>query len=80
MDARWDGLRLLVLPGWLDLGGLQIVGVTAAFFAIEIPLARWTHRLGLRERPYRHVVAGTGHGHAPACVHQAETAPQAGCG
>ncbi len=45
-------LPLLLLAGWLDLSWMQIVGVTAAFFAIEIPLARWTYRLGLRDRPY----------------------------
>ena len=45
-------LPLLLVAGWLDLGWLQIVGVTAAFFVLEIPLARWTHRLGLRDRPY----------------------------
>ena len=30
----------------------QILGITAAFFALEIPLARWAFRLGLRDRPY----------------------------
>jgi CDP-2,3-bis-(O-geranylgeranyl)-sn-glycerol synthase len=29
-----------------------VVAVTAAFFVLEIPLARVSHRLGLRDRPY----------------------------
>jgi len=45
-------LPLLLVAGMLDLGWLQIVGVSLAFFLVEMPLARWTHRLGLRDRPY----------------------------
>jgi len=45
-------LPLLAVHGLLDLSVLQILGITAAFFALEIPLARWAFRLGLRDRPY----------------------------
>jgi CDP-2,3-bis-(O-geranylgeranyl)-sn-glycerol synthase len=45
-------LPLLAVQGALDLSVAQIVAVTVAFFALEIPLARWAYRLGLRERPY----------------------------
>ena len=45
-------LPLLVVRGALDLGWLQVAAITAAFFALEIPLARWAHRLGLRDQPY----------------------------
>lgn len=45
-------LPLVVVRGALDLGWLQVAAITAAFFALEIPLARWAYRLGLRDRPY----------------------------
>jgi CDP-2,3-bis-(O-geranylgeranyl)-sn-glycerol synthase len=45
-------LPLLVVQCALDLSMAQILGVTAAFFALELPLARLAHRLGLRDRPY----------------------------
>lgn len=45
-------LPLLVLRGTLELSALQIVGVTVAFFVLEMPLARLAFRLGLRDRPY----------------------------
>ena len=45
-------LPLLVVQGPLELTPVQVVGITAAFFLLEIPLARWAFRLGLRERPY----------------------------
>jgi len=45
-------LPLLAVQGPLDLSVAQVLGVTAAFFALEIPLARWAFRLGLRDRPY----------------------------
>ena len=45
-------LPLLAVHGLLDLSVLQILGITAAFFVLEIPLARWAFRLGLRDRPY----------------------------
>jgi CDP-2,3-bis-(O-geranylgeranyl)-sn-glycerol synthase len=45
-------LPLLVVRGQLDLSWIEILGVTAAFFALEIPLARLTYRLGIRDQPY----------------------------
>jgi CDP-2,3-bis-(O-geranylgeranyl)-sn-glycerol synthase len=45
-------LPLLAVQGMLDLSAVQILAVTVAFFILEIPLARWAFRLGLRERPY----------------------------
>jgi CDP-2,3-bis-(O-geranylgeranyl)-sn-glycerol synthase len=45
-------LPLLVVRDALDLGWLQVLAVAAAFFALEIPLARWAYRVGLRDRPY----------------------------
>jgi len=45
-------LPLLAVQGMLDLSAVQILAVTVAFFVLEIPLARWAFRLGLRERPY----------------------------
>lgn len=45
-------LPLLAVQGMLDLSAVQILAVTIAFFVLEIPLARWAFRLGLRERPY----------------------------
>lgn len=45
-------LPLLLLQSTLDLGLLQIAGVTLIFFVLEIPLARLAHRLGLRDQPY----------------------------
>lgn len=45
-------LPLLAVQGPLDLSTVQILCITAAFFALEIPLARWAFRLGLRDRPY----------------------------
>ncbi len=45
-------LPLLAVQGQLDLSMPQILAISAAFFVLEIPLARWAFRLGLRERPY----------------------------
>jgi len=45
-------LPLLVVQGALDLSVAQILGITAAFFALELPFARLAYRLGLRDRPY----------------------------
>lgn len=45
-------LPLLAVQGMLGLSVVQILAVTIAFFILEIPLARWAFRLGLRERPY----------------------------
>jgi hypothetical protein len=38
--------------GALSLSLLQILGITVVFFALEIPLARLSYRIGLRDRPY----------------------------
>jgi CDP-diglyceride synthetase len=43
---------LLALKGLLGLTLVQIAAITLAFFVLEIPLAWWSHRLGLRDRPY----------------------------
>jgi CDP-2,3-bis-(O-geranylgeranyl)-sn-glycerol synthase len=45
-------LPLLAVRQALDLSLLQILGVTAAFFALELPLARLLYRMGIRDRPY----------------------------
>jgi hypothetical protein len=45
-------LPLLAVQGLLHLSPALIVAVTLAFFALEIPLARWSYRRGLRDRPY----------------------------
>jgi CDP-2,3-bis-(O-geranylgeranyl)-sn-glycerol synthase len=45
-------LPLLAVQGLLDLSVAQILGVAAAFFALELPLARLAFRFGLRDRPY----------------------------
>jgi len=45
-------LPLLAVQGLLDLSAAEIMAITGAFFALEIPLARWAFRIGLRERPY----------------------------
>ena len=45
-------LPLLAVGPALALGPLMIVGATPAFFLLELPLARWTHQLGLRDEPY----------------------------
>ena len=45
-------LPLVVVRDVLGLDWLHVVVVTAAFVALEIPLARWAHRLGLRDQPY----------------------------
>jgi CDP-2,3-bis-(O-geranylgeranyl)-sn-glycerol synthase len=45
-------LPLLAVRGVLDLSVLQILGVVAAFFALERPVARLFYRLGIRNRPY----------------------------
>ena len=43
---------LLALQGLLGLTLVQVAAITLAFFVLEIPLAWWSHRLGLRDRPY----------------------------
>jgi CDP-2,3-bis-(O-geranylgeranyl)-sn-glycerol synthase len=45
-------LPLLAVQQPLELSLALIAGVTLAFFALEIPLARWSYRRGLRDRPY----------------------------
>jgi CDP-2,3-bis-(O-geranylgeranyl)-sn-glycerol synthase len=45
-------LPLLAVRAALDLSGLQVAAVTAAFFALQRPVAWLAHRLGLHERPY----------------------------
>jgi len=45
-------LPLLAVQGMLDLSLLQVALITSAFVLLEIPLARLSYRLGLRERPY----------------------------
>ena len=43
---------LLALRDALDLAPGTVAAVTLLFFALEIPLARLSHRLGLRDTPY----------------------------
>ena len=45
-------LPLLAIRASLGLSPVQIAGITLAFFALEIPVARLLFRLGLRDRPY----------------------------
>ncbi len=45
-------LPLIAVQGLLQLSWLQIAGITLAFFLLEIPLARISHRIGLRDQPY----------------------------
>jgi CDP-2,3-bis-(O-geranylgeranyl)-sn-glycerol synthase len=45
-------LPLLAVRDLLGLSAAEVLGITAVFFALEIPLARWAFRLGLRDRPY----------------------------
>lgn len=45
-------LPLLAVRAALELSWLQVAAVTAAFFALQRPVAWLAHRLGLHERPY----------------------------
>jgi CDP-2,3-bis-(O-geranylgeranyl)-sn-glycerol synthase len=45
-------LPMLVVRGMLGLSLLDVMAITAVFFALEIPLARLFFMLGLRDRPY----------------------------
>jgi CDP-2,3-bis-(O-geranylgeranyl)-sn-glycerol synthase len=45
-------LPLLAVQDMLQLPATLILGVTLAFFVLEMPLARWSYRLGLRDHPY----------------------------
>jgi CDP-2,3-bis-(O-geranylgeranyl)-sn-glycerol synthase len=45
-------LPLLAVQGTLQLSATMIVVVTLVFFALALPLARWSHRIGLRDQPH----------------------------
>lgn len=45
-------LPLLAVQGMLNLSLLQVAAITSAFVLLDIPVARLSYRLGLRERPY----------------------------
>lgn len=45
-------LPLLAVQGTLQLSLGMIAGVTLAFFLLALPLARWSHRIGLRDQPH----------------------------
>lgn len=45
-------LPLLAMKGLLAIPWPVVAGVTLAFVLLETPLARASHRLGLRDRPY----------------------------
>ncbi len=45
-------LPLLAVQPLLELTPQVILGVTLVFFLLEMPLARWSFRRGLRDRPY----------------------------
>jgi hypothetical protein len=45
-------LPLLLVQRTLALTAVQIAAVTLLFFVLEIPLARLSHRWGLRDQPY----------------------------
>ena len=45
-------LPLLMVQAIFSHPFLQIAGITAAFFALEMPLSRLLFRLGVRDRPY----------------------------
>lgn len=45
-------LPLLALQGALAIPWTVVTGVAFAFFLLETPLARLSHRLGLRDHPY----------------------------
>jgi hypothetical protein len=45
-------LPLLAVQGPLHLSFVQILAITVIFFALEIPLARLSYRLGIRKTPY----------------------------
>jgi len=36
----------------LQLSMAMIAGVTLTFFLLALPLARWSHRIGLRDEPH----------------------------
>lgn len=45
-------LPLLAVMGTLQLSWALIAGVTLVFFLLALPLARWSHRIGLRDEPH----------------------------
>jgi len=45
-------LPLLVVRAAVGLSFVQVIVIALVFFALEIPLARLFHRLGLRDEPY----------------------------
>jgi CDP-2,3-bis-(O-geranylgeranyl)-sn-glycerol synthase len=45
-------LPLLAVRSALGLSLAQVLAITAAFFVLELPLARLAYRLGVRDRPY----------------------------
>lgn len=45
-------LPLLAVRGLLEVPWAVVAGTTIAFVLLEPPLARLTHRLGLRDQPY----------------------------
>ena len=45
-------LPLVAVRTELLLSPQMIAGLTLVFFLLQIPLARWTHRLGLREQDH----------------------------
>ena len=45
-------LPLIGVQVLLPLPWMAVAGIVAAFFVFEMPLARWAHRLGLRETPH----------------------------
>lgn len=45
-------LPLAVLSAPLGLSAVEVIAIGGVFFALEIPLARWAHRIGLRDEPY----------------------------
>jgi CDP-archaeol synthase len=45
-------LPLAVLHAPLGLGAWQVIAIALVFFLLEMPLARLSHRIGLRDEPY----------------------------
>ena len=45
-------LPLLAVREALDVSPFQVLGVTLAFFVLEIPFARLFYLLGIRDKPY----------------------------
>jgi len=45
-------LPLLAVMGTLQLSVAMVAGVTLVFCLLALPLARWSHRIGLRDEPH----------------------------